>query len=139
MAKYRVIRPVTTKRGSRIYKGVYEEVTLPEYIRTNRNVCLPLADAVVITKQKENEPLVISQSKIDKESVKADSSTTLVIKDSSKVVNLNTASKEDLVALPGIGEVTADRIINSRPVRDVKDIKQLIKDDSKLDYSLLKT
>jgi competence ComEA-like helix-hairpin-helix protein len=43
----------------------------------------------------------------------------------SKKVDLNTASKEDLQALPGVGPVTADAIIAARPFKSVQDLKNV--------------
>lgn len=40
-------------------------------------------------------------------------------------VNINTASREDLIALPGIGEKTADKIIEGRPYKSVNDLQKI--------------
>lgn len=40
-------------------------------------------------------------------------------------VNINTATKAQLVALPGIGEVTADKIISGRPYKKIDDLKRI--------------
>src|SRR5206468_190887 len=41
----------------------------------------------------------------------------------SAVVNINTASASDLDALPGIGQVTAQKIIDNRPYTSVDDLQ----------------
>jgi competence ComEA-like helix-hairpin-helix protein len=41
------------------------------------------------------------------------------------LVNLNTASKEDLAKLPGIGPVRAQSIVDARPYNDVTDLKKV--------------
>ena len=40
-------------------------------------------------------------------------------------LNINTASKEELVELPGVGEVIAERIIQSRPYSSLDDLEQV--------------
>jgi competence protein ComEA len=54
-----------------------------------------------------------------------------------KRVNLNTAAKEELDALPGIGPVRAQAIIEARPFKSIEDIKKVkgIKDH---EFSLIK-
>lgn len=43
----------------------------------------------------------------------------------SKKININTATKEELVDLPGIGEKTADKIIKGRPYKTIDDLKRI--------------
>jgi len=38
------------------------------------------------------------------------------------LININTASSEDLDSLPGVGPVTADKIINGRPYQTINDL-----------------
>jgi len=40
-----------------------------------------------------------------------------------QVLNINLASSTDLEALPGVGEVTAQKIIDGRPYASIKDLK----------------
>lgn len=42
-----------------------------------------------------------------------------------KLVNVNTATKTELIKLPGIGPVLADRIIAGRPHKAVDDLKKI--------------
>lgn len=40
----------------------------------------------------------------------------------SKLISINTATKDELDTLPGVGAVTADKIITGRPYNDVSDL-----------------
>jgi len=40
-------------------------------------------------------------------------------------LDLNRAAKEELIALPGIGEVLAERIIQARPLHGLDDLQNL--------------
>lgn len=123
--RYRVIRNTATKRGTPIYIGVYLGIQLPEKIRNNREICVPLEDVVVMETVKENAPIVISQNDTEKSAVNVNKPVTYVAKDKTKVVNLNTATKSALVALPGIGEVTANKLIKARPLREIDVLRNM--------------
>jgi competence ComEA-like helix-hairpin-helix protein len=45
--------------------------------------------------------------------------------DQNKIVNLNTAEREELMALPGIGPALADRILESRPFASIEDLRRV--------------
>ncbi len=49
-----------------------------------------------------------------------------ITRDSDKLININEASKEELVKLPGIGNKTAEKIINYRQNSRFKDIHDLM-------------
>lgn len=40
-------------------------------------------------------------------------------------VNINTASREELIRLPGIGERLADKIIKNRPIRSMQQLAEI--------------
>jgi competence protein ComEA len=42
-----------------------------------------------------------------------------------RLINPNTATRDDLMKLPGIGEVTATRIINARPFKNIRDLRRV--------------
>jgi competence protein ComEA len=42
-----------------------------------------------------------------------------------KKININTASRAELESLPGVGPAVADNIINARPFKAVKDLKEV--------------
>ncbi|MFA6981763.1 MAG: helix-hairpin-helix domain-containing protein [Patescibacteria group bacterium] len=63
-------------------------------------------------------PLVATQKVGDtKATTNQDAASTLL-------VNVNTASQDELEELPGIGEVTAKRIIENRPYEDLSDLSE---------------
>lgn len=68
---------------------------------------------------KDGEKIIIPSSRnsqgMDKES----------ISNENNLVNINTASKEELLELPGIGEVTAEKIINYRDNNNFTKIEDL--------------
>lgn len=50
------------------------------------------------------------------------SSAELVDRIDNRLINLNLSSKEELKSLPGVGEVTAQKIINARPITSVSSL-----------------
>jgi competence ComEA-like helix-hairpin-helix protein len=40
-------------------------------------------------------------------------------------VNINTASMDDLISLPGIGKATAKKIIDNRPYKSLEDLEKV--------------
>lgn len=86
---------------------------------------LPLALASAILASFTFAPLAGAQG-TSKQSTAATSSESKAAKKSmsTKKVDVNTASKEQLETLPGVGAATADKIIANRPYSSVSDLKK---------------
>lgn len=68
---------------------------------------------------KDGEKIIIPSSRISQSMDKGS------ISNENNLVNINTASKEELLKLPGIGEVTAEKIINYRDNNNFTKIEDL--------------
>ena len=79
------------------------------WIEKNLNLALKLSDSAKIYIPKIGEAVV-------------QSSTGSVVS-SSGLVNINSASASELDSLPGIGLVTAEKIIDNRPYNSIEDLK----------------
>ncbi len=69
---------------------------------------------------KDNQKIYIPSKKNPTESNIAISNTTI-----NNLVNLNTATIEELDTLPGIGKSTAEKIIANRPYNDIEDLQNV--------------
>src|SRR5574344_518474 len=78
------------------------------------------SDKIIVTKKKEN--IEDSENVQDTQEVSSDISE---IK-SNKKININTATKEELMTLNGVGEATANKIINYRKSKPFKEIEDLM-------------
>jgi competence protein ComEA len=79
-----------------------------EYISKNINLASKLSDGAKIYIPKigeKNEVSVVTDGNI-----------------ATGLININTASKESLDTLPGVGSVTADKIISNRPYQQINDL-----------------
>lgn len=104
---------IKTKEGSRIYEVIEEAGgLLPEANINNINLAYKIDDG-----QKIYIPF-------DGEDVKENSSS-----NESKRVNINNATKDELLQIPGVGEKTAETIVKFREENgdflDIEDIKQI--------------
>lgn len=68
---------------------------------------------------KDGEKIIIPSSRISQSMDKG------IISNENNLVNINTASKEELLKLPGIGEVTAEKIISYRDNNNFTKIEDL--------------
>jgi competence protein ComEA len=76
-----------------------------EYITKNINLAQKITDASKVYIPREGEKAVLSSSSTE-----------------SGLININTGSKAELDKLPGIGEVTAEKIINNRPYQSLEEL-----------------
>jgi competence protein ComEA len=89
--------------------------------------------AAASTAKEQPKPKVTATT--EKDQAKAKAVTTKAI--AGKRVNINTASKEELDVLPGIGPVKAQAIIDARPFKTIEDIKN-VKGIKDYEFGLIK-
>jgi len=88
--------------------GLSEEADR-EYVQKNINLAQKVSDGLKIYVPRAGEE------------VKSASNSTLV-GSSGPVININTASEAQLDSLPGVGQVTAGKIIDARPYADTQEL-----------------
>lgn len=111
-------------------KYVEQKLNLASYVSNGDKIYIPYQDDVVCKKKEEwsspaSVPLITqkSQSEIDFTEESGDGSGSSTSTSAQEgCVNINTASIEELDTLPGIGESTANKIIDGRPYEVKEDI-----------------
>lgn len=103
------------KEGSRIEDAVlaaggFSEQASQEYIAKYLNMAQKLVDGSKVYVPVEGEQGTVNQAGV------------VAGVNTQAKVNINTASSAELEALPGIGAVTAEKIISSRPYQGVEDL-----------------
>jgi competence protein ComEA len=91
--------------------GVTEEIS-QEYLSKNINLAQKVSDGIKIYIPKEGEQTTSS----------ANSSAPSDQTEVGGLININTASLQELDKLPGVGEVTAQKIIDGRPYSGIEDL-----------------
>lgn len=86
-----------------------------QQVAQNLNLAAPLTDGAKIYIPAVGEQIMTSGNM-------SDNSTGSVQGAGSKMVNINQASESDLDGLPGVGPVTAQKIIDNRPYQNVQDL-----------------
>lgn len=90
------------------------------WVAKNLNLASHLTDGAKIYIPKIGEILTQSSESLTASSnpLNTNSSTSIL-----GLININTASETDLDSLPGVGPVTAQKIINGRPYTDINDLQ----------------
>lgn len=126
------VEVVSVEKAERIRVSVTGEVAKPGTYSVSKGarICDVLYSAGGVTMNADTEvmnlnALVMEDTNIDVPCIKEDS-----IPDSIPVVNINTADEAELMLIPGIGEVTANRIIDYRnshgsfsQISDIKNVR----------------
>jgi hypothetical protein len=137
MKKYKLLRTwIDKKRGNPYFPDEYFESQLPEEIRNDRYWCLPLDEIEVsfTTKPKDDSIIDLRINKPDNE-ISVTRQETIVEKDTSVKVNLNTAKLEDLLKVQGIGQTTAEKIIKNRPLKSLDSLSGFLKNPNQIDLT----
>ncbi len=102
---------VQLKTGARLYEAIEIAGGLSDAADINQiNLAAILSDEDKIYIPKEGENATVYSSKNEK----------------SEIININTASKEELMTLPGIGEKTADSILEYRSKNRFEKIEDIM-------------
>ncbi len=110
---------VCPKSGNVLHRGKYKRFQLPEQVNSNP---LYVKDVQLVTTKKEEET---------EKQLSHKPSTKLVTKEVHEIredslVNINTATEEQLRTLSGIGPMRATQIISKRPFNDLDDLKEKV-------------
>lgn len=107
---------VILKEGDRLYQGIEKSGGLTEDADEEKiNLSKKLED-----EEKIHIPRVGETAEIDDDIISSES------EDSSGKININTASKDELMTLTGIGDVTAEKIIEYRQKNKFEKIEDLM-------------
>ena len=130
-----VINKVVMKENNEEAIGVYidGEVNSPGYILIPKNQTLSYAinKAQGITKEADIQNIDIDKKLNDQEKIiipkkkSSDDNEEEIMEMTDEKVNINTASKEELMQIEGIGEKTAEKIIEYREKNKFTDIEEL--------------
>jgi competence protein ComEA len=109
------------------YKYISRKINLAYELKDNQKIYFPFKEDLVCELQPfspdvEKEEVVTEENKVE-EDVKGSTDTKEDEKEEENVcINLNTATKEQLIQLTGVGESTAKKIMDARPFEKVEDI-----------------
>ena len=111
---------IVPRTGSRYPRGTYHINSLPTAIRNNPEYVKPLTKIIATSLNEEVKSLTKNTSE-----VKQLNRTSYEEKPS--LLNVNDATMEELINLPGIGRKSADNIASNRPYVDLQDLKKRAK------------
>jgi competence protein ComEA len=108
--------PATSRtQDALIAAGGLSENADRQQVAQRLNLAAPLTDGAKLYIPVAGEQMVAAGTG-------SDSSTGTVKGASSKTININQSNEADLDALPGVGPVTAQKIIDNRPYQSVQDL-----------------
>ena len=120
----------TLKENSRISDAINSAEGLRADADTSKiNLAYPLEDGMKINVPSVNDKTENEVEPYISSSIEIDTSNTNKETSGNKKININTATKEELDTLPGIGESTAQKIINYRKEKgkfsNIEEIKEV--------------
>lgn len=128
MTKVRLKRDYVSPSGNRFMIGTYNKNQLPTKIRDDLNYIVEVLDEV-------ERPLYQFEETIEGHiNLHVDFNKVIP---QVNLINVNTASKEELLTIKGIGEKTASNILVQRPFKDFEHFKNLIDPQKHIDYTYL--
>lgn len=108
------LKPNSLVQDALISSGGFSSFADRAWVAKNLNLALKVTDGQKIYIPREGELITTS----DQSTLGSSTS----ISSSSDLININTASEKDLDSLPGIGPVTAGKIINNRPYVTINEL-----------------
>jgi DNA uptake protein ComE-like DNA-binding protein len=128
MTKVKLKRDYVSSSGNRFMIGTYNKNQLPIKIRDDLNYIVEVSDEI-------EKPLYQFEETVEGQitlHVDFNKTTPQV-----KLINVNTATKDDLLTIKGIGEKTAISILEQRPFKDFDQFITLVDPKKHIDYTYL--